>query len=146
MDGTANSIPTKIVSKNCKKLADFYMNVFHCTLISPECTIPGSGMSQLPVQEDDGTGSIYIGLPGQEGEPVFEILGCPCRNDGPVVNPQELSFCVNSVETVLTNLRANGGEQLGELMVETYEGIGTLTVAYASDPEGNLIEIQSWQK
>jgi len=38
----------------------------------------------------------------------------------------------------------HGGKPLGETVTKEYDGIGTLTVVYASDPEGNFIEIQNW--
>jgi len=33
---------------------------------------------------------------------------------------------------------------VGELTVREVPGVGVLTVRYVADPEGNIIEIQSW--
>lgn len=50
------------------------------------------------------------------------------------------------VEKTLAALLAHGGERLGELEVRDYGDLGVLTVVYARDPEGNIIEIQNWRK
>lgn len=151
MDSTDKSVHTKIIAKDCRQLAQFYMSVFHCTPISPECNIFEDWMDQNKVSaiDDDNTQRICFGLPGHEDEPSFEIFECGTQSTGQtgvVINQQELSFYVDSIERVLKDLMASGGEQLGGVMVEKYEGIGTLSVAYACDPEGNIIEIQHWQK
>lgn len=58
-----------------------------------------------------------------------------------------LAFHVESVEAVLNQLLASyGGEQLGGLIKRDYGELGVLTAVYARDPEGNIIEIQNWQK
>jgi len=38
----------------------------------------------------------------------------------------------------------NGGSVIGELIDAEIEGVGEITVVYATDPEGNIIEIQRW--
>lgn len=149
MDSTVKSVRTKIIAKDCRQLAKFYMSVFHCTPISLECGISGKWLDKVSAIDDVDIRKICFGLPDHKDEPVFEISECSTNNKSknePVINHQELSFYVDSVEAVLANLMANGGEQLGGVMVEKYEGIGTLKVAYACDPEGNIIEIQNWQK
>ena len=55
-----------------------------------------------------------------------------------------IAFHADSVEEVLNRLIEHGGKPLGEVVTREYEGIGTLTVVYAADPEGNFIEIQNW--
>ena len=45
---------------------------------------------------------------------------------------------------MLNRLVEHGGKPLGEVVTKVCEGIGTLTVVYAEDPEGNFIEIQNW--
>jgi len=38
----------------------------------------------------------------------------------------------------------NRGRKLGELAIKEFKS-GTLTFIYVTDPEGNIIEIQSWR-
>jgi catechol-2,3-dioxygenase len=42
-----------------------------------------------------------------------------------------------SIKFVHTNIAAKA--------VKEIEGVGVLTVVYAKDPEGNIVEIQSWK-
>ena len=57
-----------------------------------------------------------------------------------------LAFGVDDVFSVVDLLLANGGHMLGEVVVRVIPGVGELTFAYAADPEGNILEIQSWKK
>jgi hypothetical protein len=41
---------------------------------------------------------------------------------------------------------AEGGRPVGELTVREVPGVGTLTVWYVADPEGNIIELQKWSR
>jgi hypothetical protein len=39
---------------------------------------------------------------------------------------------------------AAGGRAVGELVTVTIPGVGPITFAYVTDPEGNVIELQRW--
>ena len=45
---------------------------------------------------------------------------------------------------MLAKLEANGGARYGEVVQNRYPELGLLTAVYAADPEGNILEIQSW--
>jgi len=51
---------------------------------------------------------------------------------------------VDDVPTTAQSVFDNGGSAVGELTVREVPGVGVLTVRYVADPEGNIIEIQSW--
>lgn len=55
-----------------------------------------------------------------------------------------IAFAVDDVVTTAQSVFDNGGSAVGELMVREVPGVGVLTVHYVADPEGNIIEIQSW--
>jgi hypothetical protein len=40
----------------------------------------------------------------------------------------------------------HGGGVLGKIAVKEIPGAGTVTFVYAKDPEGNVVELQNWQK
>ena len=44
----------------------------------------------------------------------------------------------------LQSIFDNGGESLGGPVRATIAGEGELEVAYARDPEGNIVEVQRW--
>ncbi len=55
-----------------------------------------------------------------------------------------LAFEVESVEATLQEVKRRGGGELGEVITQEIAGAGTITFTYATDPEGNILEIQSW--
>lgn len=55
-----------------------------------------------------------------------------------------IAFVVDDVQAALAEVLAAGGGQYGELVALPVAGAGVVTVVYATDPEGNVIELQSW--
>jgi predicted enzyme related to lactoylglutathione lyase len=55
-----------------------------------------------------------------------------------------LAFRVNDVTTALQVVLSAGGSRLGEVVSFEVPGAGVITFTYARDPEGNIIELQSW--
>jgi predicted enzyme related to lactoylglutathione lyase len=143
---------TNIIAKDWKSLASFYIEVFQCEPIYPERNLTGEWIDKITGIENVRIRGMHLRLPGYTDGPTLEIFEYEPSNLSTaktVINCQgltHLAFHVDSVEDVLKKLLDNGGEQLGELIIQKYEGIGTLTVVYARDPEGNIIEIQNWEK
>ena len=46
----------------------------------------------------------------------------------------------------LNKIIGNGGRSYGELVEKEIKGLGKIKVVYTCDPEGNIIELQSWVK
>jgi catechol 2,3-dioxygenase-like lactoylglutathione lyase family enzyme len=57
-----------------------------------------------------------------------------------------IAFEVEDVEKIFRDALKRGATRLGEVTEKTIDGIGVLTFVYLRDPEGNIIEIQSWKK
>jgi len=57
-----------------------------------------------------------------------------------------IAFEVDDVETTLNYALNNGAKLLGKVTEKKIENVGTLKFVYFRDPEGNIIEIQSWDK
>jgi catechol 2,3-dioxygenase-like lactoylglutathione lyase family enzyme len=57
-----------------------------------------------------------------------------------------LAFEVDDVPAALQTLLDEGGTQLGEIVTAKYPNNVTATFVYARDIEGNIIELQSWEK
>jgi len=55
-----------------------------------------------------------------------------------------IAFEVENVEAVLDKAIKHGATKLGELISREIEGVGMLYFTYLRDPEGNIIEVQSW--
>jgi len=97
---------------------------------------------------------IHLALPGYEDNEdgptleIFEYEPDSLRKVGNRINNQgfgHIAFHTDSVDELLNRLIEHGGKPLGEVVTRQYEGIGALTVVYATDPDqGNFIEIQNW--
>jgi predicted enzyme related to lactoylglutathione lyase len=55
-----------------------------------------------------------------------------------------IAFEVDDVAETLARVLANGGSTVGKIVSSTYADGRTIQVVYAKDPEGNVIELQSW--
>ena len=51
---------------------------------------------------------------------------------------------LDDVDEALASVIEAGGSAVGEIAMNDIEGIGTLRVVYARDPEGNIVELQKW--
>ena len=50
------------------------------------------------------------------------------------------------METTLAAILASGGGQVGEIVTAAYPNSMEAVFVYARDPEGNIIELQSWRQ
>jgi predicted enzyme related to lactoylglutathione lyase len=145
-------VHTNIVSKDWRRLADFYIKVFECTPLPPERNLSGLWLDRLTGMENVNIRGIHLSLPGYENGPTLEIFSySPYNNEipPPGINRKgfaHIAFHVDSVERVLGILLENGGSRLGDVVRKDYGNMGILTAVYASDPEGNFIEIQNWEE
>jgi predicted enzyme related to lactoylglutathione lyase len=57
-----------------------------------------------------------------------------------------IAFAVEDVESALDAVKTAGGGAVGQIASLPIPGVGTLTVVYATDPEGNIIELLKWSK
>lgn len=143
-------VHTNIIAKDWRKLSDFYIKVFNCKPILPERDLSGEWIDNITNIKNVRIRGIHLQLPGYENGPTLEIFSYEpenLRQDTSEVNLQgfgHIAFHVNKVEDVLETLVKEGGTKLGQLITREYKDIGTLSVVYAKDPEGNIIELQNW--
>lgn len=143
---------TNIVSKDWTKLAEFYIKVFGCEPVYPERDLQGSWVDKLTAQKKAHIRGIHLKLPGYTDGPTLEIFqynSIPDKDYPKLINQPgfaHLAFLVDDVYQYLNKLLQNGGSKLGEVVEKDIENVGFLTAVYARDPEGNIIEIQSWEK
>jgi catechol 2,3-dioxygenase-like lactoylglutathione lyase family enzyme len=57
-----------------------------------------------------------------------------------------IAFEVDDVEITFAKALKNDGEKLGEIIEKEIKNVGVIKFTYLRDPEGNIIEIQSWKK
>ncbi len=141
---------TNIASKNWKKLAQFYIDVFGCSIKPPERKLSGQWL-------DDATGltnakleGAHLLLPGHgENAPTLEIFTYADMGEGEPIMANKVGFThiafeVDDVDETFDKALKNGATKLGKITEKEVPNIGQLKLVYFRDPEGNIVEIQSW--
>lgn len=139
-----------LTSRDWRRLAAFYTQVFGCTFVPPERDIRG------PVL-DAGTGlsgahltGAHLRLPGHgDSGPTLEIFSyddladaAPTRVDRAGI--AHLAFAVDDVAAAIPVVLAAGGGQVGEMVTTATADGRRVTWCYLTDPDGNIVELQAW--
>ena len=141
---------TNIVSTNWRKLVNFYEDTFDCKIVPPVRNQSGKWLEKGTGLLNAKLEGVHLLLPGYgENGPTLEIYQYEIIEGQDSVSPNKrgfghIAFEVESVEIILQKLLQNGGELYGEITSRTIQNVGEITFVYARDPEGNLIELQSW--
>ncbi len=140
-----------IVSKDWKKLAKFYMDVFNCNPKLPERHLIGDWLDNATNIKNAKIDGIHLALPGNFDYPptleIFEYNKNDSDSTKSINRPgfAHIAFHVDDVNKVCQLLEKNGGSKLGEMIIQEIEGVGIITFIYAKDPEDNIIELQHWE-
>jgi len=143
---------TNIAAKNWKLLSEFYIKVFHCKVKPPERKLSGSWLDQATGLQNAILEGVHLLLPGHGDDgPTLEIFTYQnMHNREPImanyVGLTHIAFEVHDVNRTLDEAIKNGGRLLGKITEKSVDGVGVLTFVYFRDPEGNIVEIQSWKK
>jgi predicted enzyme related to lactoylglutathione lyase len=140
---------TNLIAKDWRALARFYEEQFGCTPVPPERDFKGHDL-------DRGTGisgahlrGVHLRLPGHgPNGPTLEIFNYNLLEERPRVAVNRpgfghIAFVVNDVPAARAAVLAAGGHPLGEVVTLTNAAGARLTWVYVTDPEGNVIELQS---
>ncbi len=142
-------VHTNIVAKDCGKLLSFYKDAFGCRSIGESRDLRGEWLDRLTGLQNAHITGEHLCLPGYGGEhPTLEIFSYDETSGGSarhinVPGLAHLAFEVDDVEKTLEKVLKAGGGQIGELVRAKYDG-RRATFVYAADPEGNIVELQSW--
>lgn len=143
-------VHTNIISENWRTLAKFYQEVFECVPVPPERSQSGSWLEAGTGVEGATLAGVHLRLPGYgERGPTLEIYQYTTMREKsePAANRKgigHLAFAVDDVEATLRMIIARGGRALGRVVTAHVPGAGEICFVYASDPEGNIIELQRW--
>ena len=145
-------VHTNIIAQNASKLTDFYRTVFHCKSINETRDLRGAWLDKLTGLNKAHIVGEHLLLPGYgEDHPTLEIFSydamsktIPVEINRPGI--AHIAFEVDDVEATLSDIISAGGSSIGELVTTSYpDGLEAVFI-YAQDPEGNIIELQSWKK
>lgn len=143
---------TNLIAEDWRRLASFYQDVFGCVLVPPERDFQGKDLEAgTGIRGAHLTGA-HLRLPGYGDDgPTIEIFNYNVLEPRPqtAVNRSgygHIAFGVDDVVAARKAVLEAGGRAVGEIVTLT-TAVGTrVTWCYVTDPEGNVIELQSWAK
>ncbi|MFH1198082.1 MAG: VOC family protein [bacterium] len=148
----AKYVHTNLIAEDWRRLAKFYIDVFGCEAVPPERDYKGEAMDTGTGLKDVHLTGIHLRLPGYGNTgPTLELFNY--ENLEPVLKPivnrpgwGHIAFEVDDVEDAFKNVIANGGKPVGKIVTLTTQTGSKVTWCYMTDPEGNMIELQTWEK
>ena len=148
----ARYVHTNLVARDWQRLSQFYMDVFGCVPVPPERYLSGEWLDRATALSNAQIDGVHLRLPGHgESGPTLEVFQYSEEESpgAPESNRQgygHLAFEVDDVAEMADVIARHGGGLLGDIVTREIPGAGRLTFAYAVDPEGNIVEIQSWKR
>ncbi|MHB1356810.1 MAG: VOC family protein [Anaerolineae bacterium] len=146
----AKYVHTNLVSEDWRALASFYQHVFGCVPVPPERDFQG-------VELAAGTGipgahlrGAHLRLPGYgDNGPTLEIFNyntLSAVGEKAVNRPGfgHIAFSVDDVSAAQQAVLQAGGQTVGKIVTLQVATGARVTWCYVTDPEGNIIELQSW--
>ncbi len=153
----ARYVHTNLIARDWRSLADFYERLFGCVPVPPERDLKGEKMEAGTGIPGAALKGIHLRLPGWgENGPTLEIFTYDVMAEGvpTAVNRPgfaHLAFSVDDVQAARTAVLQAGGKPVGEVVTLQVAGAPAnrcswpaVTWCYVTDPEGNVIELQSW--
>jgi predicted enzyme related to lactoylglutathione lyase len=143
---------TNLIAKDWKRLAAFYEEVFGCVPVPPERDLSGEWLDRATGVSGAHIRGIHLRLPGYgDSGPTLEVFQYDSTPHHPAVRPDtpgfsHIAFAVDDVAATAQAVLEHGGSAVGELTVREVPGVGLLTFQYVADPEGNIVEVQNWQR
>jgi predicted enzyme related to lactoylglutathione lyase len=146
----ARYVHTNLIARDWHSLARFYEAVLGCVPVPPERDLAGPDM-------DAGTGipgahlrGVHLRLPGRGDDgPTLEVFTYEPQLEPPATAVNRpgfghIAFSVEDVAYAREIILATGGKPVGKVVTVTLPNGARVTWCYVTDPEGNVIELQSW--
>jgi predicted enzyme related to lactoylglutathione lyase len=141
---------TNLIAQDWRRLAAFYQDLFGCEPVPPERDYRSADLDAATGLKDAHLTGAHLRLPGFGGNgPTLEILHYDELEPAPptAVNRPgfaHIAFEVPDVADAREAVLAAGGCAVGEIVTLTVRGGARVTFIYMTDPEGNVLELQSW--
>jgi len=141
---------TNLIARDWKLLARFYELVFGCTPVPPERDYRDADLERGTAVPGAALAGVHLRLPGFGTDgPTLEIYTYEEQPDAepPAANRPgwgHIAFAVDDVLQAQAAVLQAGGRAVGEVVtLQTADG-RRVTWCYLTDPEGNIVELQSW--
>jgi catechol 2,3-dioxygenase-like lactoylglutathione lyase family enzyme len=142
---------TNLVATAWRQLAKFHEEVFGCVPMQPTRNYSGSGIEQLTGLLGASLQGIHLRLPGHgEHGPTLEIFTYTPSLPTPEPTANRcgyghVAFSGEDLGDACRAVLAAGGGTVGHQVRFALPDGSAVTAAYVTDPEGNIIELQSWE-
>jgi predicted enzyme related to lactoylglutathione lyase len=139
-----------VIAKDWQKLADFYEAVFGMQIVPPLRDYRGPDLEAGTGINGAALRGAHLRLPGLGPDgPTLEIYQ---YESGPAALPaaanrpgyQHIAFAVPDVPAAREAVFSAGGRKVGATVTATTADGRRVTWTYVTDPEGNILELQSW--
>lgn len=141
-----------LIARDWRRLADFYVRVFGCEVVPPERDYRGADLEAGTGVRGAALRGVHVRLPGGgTNGPTLEIYqyGQELPASPPAANRPgfaHIAFAVPDVATAREAVLAEGGGSVGEVVTLSTSDGRLVTWTYVTDPEGNIVELQSWSE
>ncbi len=143
---------TNLIAEDWQRLAAWYQDLFGCIPVPPERDYQGNDLDAGTSLHGVRLRGAHLRLPGYGDDgPTLEIYSYSTLEPRPATAVNRpgyghIAFGVDDVPAARKGVLESGGRAIGEVVTLT-TSIGTkVTWCYVTDPEGNVIELQSWSK
>ncbi len=141
---------TNLVARDWRRLAHFYEEVFGCVPVPPERDYRSADLDRATGLTDAHLTGAHLRLPGLgDAGPTLEIYTYDLLVDGGTSAANRtgwghIAFGVDDVDEARASVIEAGGGAVGDVVtLQTADG-RRVTWCYVTDPEGNIVELQSW--
>jgi glyoxylase I family protein len=148
----ARFVHTNLIANDWQTLSKFYADVFGCEVVPPQRDLAGDWLDSATLVPEAHLQGVHMRLPGYGSDgPTLEIFSynklLPRQQQHRANLPGfgHIAFQVKDVRKACDAVFSAGGSEYGALVNIEIEGAGKLTFVYVLDPEGNIIELQSWE-
>lgn len=141
---------TNLIAADWRRLARFYIDLFGCEVVPPERDFAGEQLESLTGLDGAQLRGAHLRLPGYGADgPTLELFNYTELTDKPTraVNRPgfgHIAFAVDDVPSARAAVLAAGGQAVGGIVTFTTSTGSHVTCCYVTDPEDNIIELQSW--
>jgi predicted enzyme related to lactoylglutathione lyase len=147
----ARFVHTNLIARDWQRLARFYIDLFGCEIVPPERDFAGATLEKMTGLDGAHLRGVHLRLPGYgDNGPTLELFNYTELVEKPTraVNRPgfgHIAFAVDDVHAARAVVLAAGGSALGTVETLTTSSGGRVTCCYVTDPEDNIIELQSWE-
>jgi glyoxylase I family protein len=142
-------VHTNLIAQDWQALAEFYHSVFGCEIVPPLRDFPANAVESGTAVPGASLRGAHLRLPGHGPHgPTIEIFTYSKQLDRVPTAANRpgfahIAFAVRSVVDARAQVIASGGKPVGEIVTVTTAAGAEIMWCYVTDPEGNIIELQT---